>query len=151
MKLFIALSVALLFCLDALAVCTDGRIGIEIHLTEKTLEMANALPGEPIPFQARKGDAILIYEDYYKGIPGRKEMLKYGYISTDGAGNFSLKAVSFAYNIPIYMIIDHDHEVSYEEGIHGWYRNYKGQDFNLRSLKCHYHELFLTQKTILSS
>ena len=121
------------------ALCTDGRIGIEIHISEKTMDIANTIDFAKIPFNHE--DSIFVYEDYSNGVPKRKEVLNYGYISADGFGNFEFKAVSFVYDPPINISIDFDHEVSYEEGLDGYYRNRKGQDFNLNSLRCNYFDL----------
>ena len=123
----------------ASALCTDGRIGVEIHISEKTMDMANAMDFAEIPFN--REDSIAVYEDYSNGYSKRKEVLNYGYISADGYGNFILKAVSFVYDPPIHISIDFDHEVSYETGLGGYYRNRKGQDFNLNSLRCSYYDL----------
>ena len=122
-----------------LAICTDGRIGVEVHLSGETLGLVSTLDSVKIPFGLR--DTIVVFEDYSGGVPNRQETLKYGYVSSDGAGNFEFKAVSFVYDPPIHISIYHDHEISHEEGIEGFYRNRKGQDFNLNSLRCGHYDL----------
>ena len=143
-KLYYMLLGILIFSHNALSVCTDGRVGIEIHIGTKTMASAYMFSDKQIPLGS--GDSINVYEDYTDNIPGRKETLRYGYISTDGAGNFTFEAVSFVYSPPIHISIYHDHEVSPTEGMEGYYRNRKGQDFVLNTLRCDYADFIVEKK-----
>ena len=144
-KPFIALLMlsTLIFSFNALALCNDGRIGIKVHLSQSTLDAATIQYGDEIPFS--QGDFITVLE-YSRGTPKRKEILKYGYVSADGAGNYTFHAVSFVHDPPIHISIHLDHEVSWEEGLEGYYRNRTGQDFNLNLIReCDYFNLIVEE------
>ena len=120
----------------AFAVCKNNSIGISIHLMRSTYLQASTTTQNPIPFGMRDYVVIYKYRGALKGVLQKPKAiyLYNGSYEEMGNGDFQLEASSIYNGKFIQLSLYYNHEISFKEGLEGFFKDESGKQFDLVSL-----------------